>query len=83
VTATAVGIIPGTFAFAFFGAGLDSAIAAQATIYRACLFAGRPDCHLDFNPGAAATPQLIAGLVALGVLALVPIAVRRFKAARA
>jgi uncharacterized membrane protein YdjX (TVP38/TMEM64 family) len=83
VTATAIGIIPGTFAYAFFGAGLDSAIAAQASVYRACLSAGRPDCHLDFNPGAAATPQLIAGLIALGVLALVPIAAKRFKAARA
>jgi uncharacterized membrane protein YdjX (TVP38/TMEM64 family) len=83
VTATALGIIPGTFAFAFFGAGLDSAIAAHATVYHTCLSAGRPDCHLNFDPGAAATPQLIAGLVALGVLALVPIAVKQIKAARA
>jgi uncharacterized membrane protein YdjX (TVP38/TMEM64 family) len=83
VAGTALGIIPGTFAFAFFGAGLDSAIAAQATVYRACFSAGRPDCHLNFDPGAAVTPQLIIGLVALGVLALVPIAVKQFKAARA
>jgi uncharacterized membrane protein YdjX (TVP38/TMEM64 family) len=82
VAATALGIIPATFAFAFFGAGLDSAIAAQATIYRACRSAGRPDCHLDFDPGAAATPELIAGLIALGVLALVPVAIKRLKAAR-
>jgi uncharacterized membrane protein YdjX (TVP38/TMEM64 family) len=79
VAATALGIIPGTFAFAFFGAGLDSAIAAQATVYRACQSAGRTGCHLNFDPGAAATPQLIIGLVALGVLALVPIAVRQFR----
>ncbi len=82
VGATALGIIPGTFAYAFFGAGLYSAIAGQATAYRACLFAGRPDCHLNFDPGAGVTPQLIVGLFALGVLALVPIAVKRFKAAR-
>jgi uncharacterized membrane protein YdjX (TVP38/TMEM64 family) len=83
VAATALGIIPGTFAFAFFGAGFDSAIAAEATVFRACLAAGRPDCQLNFDSGAAATPQLIAGLVALGVLALVPTAIKRFKAARA
>jgi len=83
VAATALGIIPGTFAFAFFGAGLDSAIAAQATAYRACLSAGHPDCHLNFDPGAAATPQLIASLVALGALALVPVAVKQLKTARA
>jgi uncharacterized membrane protein YdjX (TVP38/TMEM64 family) len=83
VAATALGIIPGTFTFAVFGAGLDSAIAAQATVYHTCLSAGRPDCHLNFDPGAAATPELIAGLVALGVLAIAPIAVKQFKAARA
>jgi len=82
VAATALGIIPGTFAFAFFGAGLDSAIKAQAAAYRACLAAGTAGCRLHFDPMAAATPQLIAGLVALGLLALVPIAVKRFKAAR-
>jgi uncharacterized membrane protein YdjX (TVP38/TMEM64 family) len=83
VAATALGIIPGTFAFAFFGAGLDGAVAAQAIIYRACLSAGRADCRLTFDVGAAVTPQLIAGLVALGVLALVPIAIKRFRANRA
>jgi uncharacterized membrane protein YdjX (TVP38/TMEM64 family) len=83
VAATGMGIIPGTFAYASFGAGLDSAIAAPASVYRACLSAGRRDCQLDFDPGAAVTPQLIGGLFALGVLALVPIAVKRFKAAHA
>jgi uncharacterized membrane protein YdjX (TVP38/TMEM64 family) len=83
VAATALGIIPGTFAFAFFGAGLDSAVTAPAAAYRACVAAGRADCALAFDAGAAVTPQLIAGLVALGVLALIPIAIRRFKAARA
>ena len=38
--ATAIGIIPATFAFAFVGAGLDSVIAAQEAAYRACLAAG-------------------------------------------
>jgi uncharacterized membrane protein YdjX (TVP38/TMEM64 family) len=82
VGATALGIIPGTFAFAFFGAGLDSAVAAEITAYRACLAAGSTGCRLKFDPSAAATPQLIAGLVALGVLALIPVAIKRFKAAR-
>jgi len=82
VAATALGIVPGTFAFAFFGAGLDSAVEAQAAVYRACLAAGTMGCALHFDAKAAATPQLIAGLVALGVLALVPIAIKRFKAAR-
>jgi uncharacterized membrane protein YdjX (TVP38/TMEM64 family) len=83
VLATAFGIIPGTFAFAFFGAGLGSAVTAQLDAYRACIAGGRTGCKLGFDPSAAATPQLIGGLVALGVLALVPVAVRRLRAARA
>ncbi len=59
VAASAIGMIPGTLAYAFFGAGLDSAIKAQN-----------------------ATLKLFAGLVALGLLALVPVVVRRFKAGR-
>ena len=80
VGATALGIIPGTFAFAVFGAGLDHAAAAQLAAYRACEAAGGTSCAVGFDPAAAATPQLIAGLVALGVLALVPVVVRRRKA---
>lgn len=82
VIATALGIIPGTFVFASVGAGLDSAIAAQRTVYDACLAAGRADCRLDFDPSAALTPQLLAALTALGVLALVPAAVKRFYSRR-
>jgi len=59
VVATALGMIPGTFAYAFFGAGLDSAIKAQA-----------------------ATLELVLGLIALGVLSLVPVVIKRFKSGR-
>jgi len=59
VVATALGMIPGTLAYAFFGAGLDSAIKAQN-----------------------ATVKLFAGLIALGLLSLVPVVVRRYKAGR-
>ena len=40
VAATAIGILPATIAFAVFGAGLGSVIAAQETQYNACLAAG-------------------------------------------
>jgi uncharacterized membrane protein YdjX (TVP38/TMEM64 family) len=79
-TATAIGILPGTFAFAFVGAGLTSVIAAQGTAYRACLAAGRSDCRLDFDLKAAVTPELLIALAALGVVALIPVIVRRLRA---
>src|SRR5262249_65952 len=73
VAATALGIIPVTFAFAFVGAGLDSVIAAQQAAYQSCLAAGRPDCRLEFHMKAALTPELLGASVALGVLALIPV----------
>lgn len=82
VAATGIGIIPGTFTFAFVGAGLDSVIRAQGAIYNACLAAGRIDCRLDFDVKAAVTPELLGALAALGVIALIPVAVKRFRARR-
>jgi uncharacterized membrane protein YdjX (TVP38/TMEM64 family) len=80
VAATSIGIIPATFTYAFVGAGLDSAIAAQEAAYNACMAAGRGDCKLDFDLKAALTFELCAGFAALGVLALVPVAVKRWRA---
>jgi uncharacterized membrane protein YdjX (TVP38/TMEM64 family) len=79
-SATVLGIIPATFAFAFVGAGLDSVIAAQQAAYRSCLAAGRSDCRLVFHLKAAITPELLAALAALGVLALIPVVVKRLRA---
>ncbi len=76
VSATALGIIPGTFTFTLVGAGLDSMIRLEGAAYRACLAAGRSDCRLGFDPHAALTPQLLAGLGALGVLALIPMIIK-------
>ena len=82
VAATALGIIPATFAFAFLGAGLDSVIAAQEVAYKACVASGRADCLLAFDPWVAVTPELVAALVALGLVALIPFIVRRVRTRR-
>jgi uncharacterized membrane protein YdjX (TVP38/TMEM64 family) len=80
VTASVLGMIPATFAFAFVGAGLDSVVAAQEAAYQSCVTAGRIDCRLDFHLRTAITPEIVAALVALGVLALIPVMVRRLRA---
>lgn len=80
VAATAIGILPATFAFAFFGSGLDSVIAMQEAAYRACLASGRTDCTLHFDLGMIVTPRLLAALAALGVIALIPVVVKRMRA---
>ena len=80
VAATALGIIPATFAIAFVGAGLDSVIVAQQAAYRSCLAGGHSDCRLEFHMNAVLTPELLAALAALGILALVPVAVKHLRA---
>ena len=82
IAATAIGIIPATFAFSLAGAGLDSVIAAQAASFQACVAAGRTDCRIHFDPTQVLTPQLVAALVALGIVALVPVVVKRWRARR-
>jgi uncharacterized membrane protein YdjX (TVP38/TMEM64 family) len=78
--ATALGVIPATFVFAFVGEGLDSVIDAQQAAYQSCLAAGRSDCRLEFHMHAALTPELLGALAALGVLALLPVVVKRLRA---
>src|ERR1044072_703366 len=80
VAATLIGIVPATFAFAFFGSGLDSVIVMQEVTYRACVAAGHAECSLKFDLGMIATPKLLGALAAMGVLALIPIVVKRLRA---
>jgi uncharacterized membrane protein YdjX (TVP38/TMEM64 family) len=82
VTATAIGILPATAAFAMFGAGLGSVVAAQEVQYDACRAAQHAGCSVDFDLSTVLTPALLCALVALAVLALVPVVARRMFGAR-
>lgn len=67
ITATLIGIVPGTFTYAVVGGGLDSIIEAQR---QAC--AARQECGLDLTVSSLLTPQIIAAFVLLALLALLP-----------
>jgi uncharacterized membrane protein YdjX (TVP38/TMEM64 family) len=82
VTATALGIIPGSFAFAFFGSSLDSMLAAHATTYMACINAGHEGCRLGLSVHSLATPRVIAALIILGLFALIPVLLKQFRASQ-
>jgi uncharacterized membrane protein YdjX (TVP38/TMEM64 family) len=81
--ATLIGIVPGSFAYSIAGKGLDSLILAQQAAHQSCLAKMGPDaeklCPFVLEPKALLTPGLLAGFVALGLVALIPIAVKRFK----
>lgn len=76
--ATALGIIPATYAYAYVGAGLDSLIAAQERANPGCAQAG--NCEID--PAALVTPQILFAMVALAVLSLLPVIIRRLRATK-
>lgn len=82
VLATVIGIIPASVAFALVGSGLDAAIGQQMEVYRACLAAGGAQCSFSVEPSALITRELVFGFAALGLVALLPLAVKAWKARR-
>ena len=89
ILATALGIVPGTLAFAFIGSGLDSVLAEHYQAYLDCKVfqapAGIP-CRFDLSPRSFLTRELIGALILLGIIAILPAVVKRLwksKASRA
>ena len=80
VFGTLVGIIPGTAAYSIAGAGLGSVVEAQNKVYAACIAAkGEGNCTYTIDFSALVTKELVFAGAALGVVALIPVAVNWFK----
>jgi uncharacterized membrane protein YdjX (TVP38/TMEM64 family) len=80
--ATALGIVPAAIAYAYVGMGLDSVIDAQLLSHQACLASkGAALCPFHIDAAALFTAPMILAFVALAVMALVPLAVRRWRQA--
>jgi len=83
VLGTFFGIIPGTFAFAFAGVGLDSVVEAQQQAYQECLkaqaHANSNACEFSLDPGALITTELLIAFAALGAVALIPVILKKFR----
>jgi len=79
VIATFAGIIPGTFAFALTGSGLDSVLVAQQQAYEQCLAESDSPgaCSFDLDPASLITTELLLAFAALGIVALIPAVVKR------
>ena len=80
---TLIGIIPGTFAFSALGSGLDSIITEQQAVYQACVSdKGAANCEFALDVGALVTPQMLAAFAALGVVALIPVVMKKLRRRR-
>ena len=86
VLGTFIGIIPGTTAFAVAGSGLGSVIKAQNSSYSACVAkmpGGEAACPYTIDTSALVTKELIVAFVLLGVVALIPVALKKWRARNA
>ncbi|MDE2444771.1 MAG: TVP38/TMEM64 family protein [Alphaproteobacteria bacterium] len=78
--ATLLGILPGSLAFAWLGRGLGSLIEAQTAAHTACVSQHGPGaCPFSFSSTALITPQLLLAFAGLGVVALVPVALKKWR----
>jgi uncharacterized membrane protein YdjX (TVP38/TMEM64 family) len=74
LAATALGIIPASFAFALIGAGLDRTIDDQLAAYEACVAAqGASACSISLDASDLLSPELAWGFAGLGLVALLPL----------
>lgn len=70
VIATFLGILPGTYAYAFLGEGVDSVLMAAK------------DAGRDVTVGDLVTPQITIAFAALAAVAAIPVIVRKFRSRR-
>jgi uncharacterized membrane protein YdjX (TVP38/TMEM64 family) len=81
--ATLIGIIPGSYAFAWLGRGLGSIIEAQTKAHDVCIAAnGLANCPFEISASSLVTPQLLIALAVLGVVSLIPVALKKWKSAK-
>ncbi len=77
---TAVGILPGTFAFASIGSGLDSVVMYAKTAQHACRAAApTAACPLAIELATLVTPEVKIACGMLGVLALIPVVLKSWR----
>ncbi|PPD30862.1 MAG: TVP38/TMEM64 family protein [Hyphomicrobium sp.] len=79
---TFFGMMPGTTAFSIAGAGLGSVVEAQNVAYKACLAknpsAGDAFCPYTIDTSKLVTTELLIAFAALGFVALIPVAVKKW-----
>lgn len=76
---TFLGIMPGTFAITFIGAGIGAILAKENMRYQECLTSNAALCEFELSASSFLSMELVIGLMALGVVALIPIVVRKYK----
>ena len=89
VVGTFFGIMPGTTTFSVLGAGLGSVIDGQSRTFNACVeakgggAAAIESCPFSFNPSQVVTKEILAAFTMLALVALIPVAYKKWGNRRA
>jgi uncharacterized membrane protein YdjX (TVP38/TMEM64 family) len=79
IVASVIGMVPATFAFASIGAGLDSVFAKSKADQAACAaLKGLAACPLELSTKSLVTKEILIALTLLAVVALIPIAYKKW-----
>jgi uncharacterized membrane protein YdjX (TVP38/TMEM64 family) len=83
ILATLIGIIPGSYVFAWLGGGLGTVIDAQIIAHDACVAKdGFNNCDYHFLVSSLFTPQLFLAFCGLGLVALIPVAFKKWQTSK-
>jgi uncharacterized membrane protein YdjX (TVP38/TMEM64 family) len=78
--ATFIGIIPACLVYAYLGRGLDRLISQQIAAQTTCAAEqGAANCPLEVPLSSLVTTDILLAFAGLGLLALVPVAIKLFK----
>ncbi len=82
VIGTFLGIIPASIAYSIAGAGLASIVEAQNKVYHDCVTkaaaTGGRVCEYRIETSQLVTKELVVAFVALGIVALIPIVIKKW-----
>lgn len=73
--ATFIGIIPGTFTYAYIGTGMDSIISDVVERQPGCAEAGT--CEINF--GSFVTPEILIAIILLAVISILPVIIKKIR----
>jgi len=80
VFGTFFGIIPGTMAFSFLGSGLNTSLESAHQDFETCRAGASPEsCEFALGIGDIVNKELLIAFAALGLVALIPIVLKRFR----
>jgi uncharacterized membrane protein YdjX (TVP38/TMEM64 family) len=75
---TAIGILPGSFAFVFAATNFGVIVDQQKASFDACKLSNQKICTYAIDYSALVGPNLLMAFAALGCVALIPVVVSRF-----